>query len=57
MIDITPHIQLAVAPGGGRLFGVGVRTAKEKVDQLFRIDYWDTRHPILLVNYYGVTRD
>jgi RHS repeat-associated protein len=40
-IDVGSHAQVALSIGGGRLFGLGVRTSAGNVDQLFRIDYWD----------------
>jgi RHS repeat-associated protein len=44
-IDVTSDIQVALSSRGGRLFGLGFRTSKKNVDQLFRIDYWDVRLP------------
>lgn len=42
-IDVGDNVQIGVSPGGGRLFGFGIRTSKGNVDQVFRIDYWDGR--------------
>lgn len=44
-INFGSKAQLAIGVTGGRLFGFGIRTSRENVDQIFRIDYWDTRYP------------
>jgi hypothetical protein len=45
MISVGHDVLLAVSAGGGRLFGLGVKTSKTgtNYDQFFRIDYWDSR--------------
>jgi RHS repeat-associated protein len=40
-INVTHELQVAISTFGGRLFGLGVRTSKKNVDQIFRIDYWE----------------
>lgn len=40
------ELEIATSIGGGRLFGFGVRTNPNRVDQLYRIDYWDVSRPL-----------
>jgi RHS repeat-associated protein len=44
-IPVGKDTLLAVSAGGGRLFGLGVKTSRRgtNFDQFFRIDYWDYR--------------
>jgi RHS repeat-associated protein len=46
-INVGSKLQIGLAASGGRLFGFGLRTSSNNVDQIFRIDYWDVRKPPL----------
>jgi hypothetical protein len=36
--------ELGFSIGGGRLFGIGIRTSNSYVAPILRIDYWDPRY-------------
>ncbi len=59
IITVTDRFAVGVSPGGGRLFGFGVRTEKQRksggnqADQWFRIDWYDRNaKPPLNVHYH-----
>ena len=52
-IKVSRELMAAVSAMGTRLFGLGIRTAKNKYDQIFRIDYWEHGQFDLHYHIYG----
>ncbi len=43
-IVLNKKLQVNISPGGGRLFGIGIKIGSNQDEQILRIDYWDVHN-------------